>query len=64
MVSIVFFIVYFNFSKLIHLNATKKDYFWGSILTYNIAAASISMVNTFIHLVIDPMNQTQIVINL
>ncbi|MFF3099776.1 hypothetical protein [Viridibacillus arvi] len=64
MLMMPFFIVYFNFSKLIHLNATKKDYFWGSILTYIIAAASISMVNTFIHLVIDPMNQTQIVINL
>ncbi|KOO49120.1 hypothetical protein [Viridibacillus arvi] len=64
MLMIPFFIVYFNFSKLIHLNATKKDNFWCSILTYIIAAASISMVNTFIHLVIDPMNQTQIVINL
>lgn len=58
------FIVYFNFSKLIHLNASKKDYFWGSILTYVIAAVCISLLNTFIHLILDPINKTQKVINL
>lgn len=61
---IPFFIVYFNFSKLIYLNVTKKYYFWGSMITYIIAAFSVSLINTFIHLVIDPINQTQTVINL
>ncbi|MDI0264535.1 hypothetical protein QIW52_01075 [Clostridioides difficile] len=59
-----FFIVYFNFSKLIYLNATKKYYFWGSMITYIITALAVSLINTFIHLVIDPINQTQTVINL
>ncbi|NMS89324.1 hypothetical protein HGQ85_05235 [Clostridioides difficile] len=61
---IPFFTVYFNFSKLIYLNATKKYYFCGSFITYIITALLVSLINTFIHLVIDPINQTQTVINL
>lgn len=64
MLMIPFFIVYRNFSKLTHLSATKKDYYLGSMFTYAIAAAAVSLVNTFIHLVIDPINKTQTVINL
>lgn len=64
MLMIPFFIVYRNFGKLTHLSATKKDYYFGSMLTYAIASAAVSLVNTFIHLVIDPINKTQTVINL
>lgn len=43
---IPFFIVCSNYKKLIHLNADKRTYYAGSILTYAIAALLVSGCNT------------------
>lgn len=59
-----FFVVFGNFKKLLNLNANKKSYYLGAILTYAISALIISSVNTLIHLTIDNLNTTQTVINL
>ena len=47
-----------------HLGASKKDYFLGCLISYVILAAGISLVNTMIHLVIDPVYSARTVINL
>lgn len=59
-----FFVVFYDFSKLIHLGATKGDTYWGSLASYGVLAASISLVNTAVHLLLDPLNRTQTVLNL
>lgn len=59
-----FFVVFFNFPKLMYLNTSKKAYLLGSLLTYTVAAAFVSLINTFIHLLIDPINRSQTVVNL
>lgn len=59
-----FFFVFYDYAKLIHLGATKKDYYLGSLVSYGILAFLMSAVNTFIRLVIDPLNQTQTTVNL
>lgn len=64
LVMLPFFIVYGNFKKLINLNASKKAYYIGSMTTYFLGSLAVSAVNTLIHLTIDQLNKTQVVINL
>lgn len=59
-----FFFVFYDFTKLIHLGANKKDYYIGSLISYGLLAFLISLTNTGIHLLIDPLNESQIVINM
>lgn len=59
-----FFFVFYDFTKLMHLGTSKKDYFLGCLISYVILAAGISLVNTMIHLVIDPVYSARTVINL
>lgn len=59
-----FFFVFYDFTKLIHLGASKRDYYIGCLISYGFLALSISLVNTGIHLWIDPVYPAQTVINL
>lgn len=59
-----FFFVFYDFSKLMHLGASKKDYFTGCLISYGLLAFCISLVNTVIHLAIDPTYPAQAVINM
>ena len=59
-----FFFVLYDFSKLTHLGASKGDYYAGCLVSYVLLAFGISLVNTFIHLVIDPLYPARRVINL
>ncbi len=59
-----FFIVCYDCKKLMYLGTDKKDYYIGSLVTYGILAVLISLVNTLIHLLIDPLNHSQTVVNL
>lgn len=55
---------FFDYTKLMHLGANKKDYFLGSLSSYGILAFCISVINTVIHLLIDPAYSAKTVINL
>lgn len=59
-----FLFVFYDFTKLIHLGTSKKDYFIGSLASYGFMALGISLANTGIHVLIDPMNHTQRVISM
>lgn len=59
-----FFFVFYDFTKLMHLGASKKDYYLGCLISYGFLAFCISLVNTLIHLLIDPVYPAQTVINL
>lgn len=59
-----FFVIFGNFRKLINLNASKKSYYIGSILTYVVSAFFVSLINTIIHLTLDNISNGQTVINL
>lgn len=59
-----FICVFYDDTKLMHLGASKKDYFLGSLSSYGLMAVVASLANTAIHLLIDPLNQTQTVINM
>lgn len=59
-----FFFVFYDFTKLMHLGASKKDYFFGCLISYGFLAFCISLVNTVIHLLIDPVYSAQTVINM
>ena len=59
-----FFFVFYAFSKLMHLGASKKDYFLGCLISYGTLALCISLVNTAIHQWIDPAYSARTVINL
>ena len=59
-----FFFVFYDFKKLMHLGASKKDFYLGALISYGILALLISLINTGVRLLIDPLNQTQTVINL
>lgn len=59
-----FIFVFFDYTKLMHLGTSKKDYFLGSLAGYGVMALVISIVNTSIYVLIDPLNNTQTVINL
>lgn len=59
-----FFFVYYDFSRLMHLGASKRDYFWGCIISYSVLASAISLVNTAIHYLLDPLYPAEVVINM
>lgn len=59
-----FFFVFYNFTKLMHLGTSKKDYFFGCLISYGFLSFCISFVNTVIHLLIDPIYPAQMVVNL
>lgn len=59
-----FFFVFYDFRKLMHLGAGKKDYYLGCLVSYELLAFCISLVNTVIHLVIDPVYPAETVINM
>lgn len=59
-----FLFVFYDFTKLIHLGTSKKDYFIGSLASYGLMALLVSLANTGIHVLIDPLNHTQTVINM
>ena len=59
-----FFFVFYDFTKFMHLGASKKDYFFGCLISYGVLAFCISFVNTVIHLLIDPVYSAQTVINM
>lgn len=59
-----FFFVFYDFTRLMHLGTSKKDYFSGCLISYVFLAFCISVVNTIIHLLIDPVYPALTVINL
>lgn len=59
-----FFFVFYDFTKLVHLGASKKDYFFGCLMGYGFLACCISLVNTVIHRLIDPFYSARTVINM
>lgn len=59
-----FFFVFYDCAKLLCLGAGKRDYYIGCLISYGILALGISLVNTLIHLLIDPVQSARTVINL
>ena len=59
-----FFFVFYDFTKLMNLGASKKDYYLASLIGYVFLAFCISLVNTLIHLIIDPLYSAHTVINM
>lgn len=59
-----FLFVFYDYTKLMHLGTSKKDYFLGSLASYGLMALLVSLANTAIHFLIDPLNRTQTVINI
>lgn len=59
-----FLFVFYDFTKLIYLGTSKKDCFTGSLVGYGLIALAVSLFNTGIHVLIDPLNRTQTVINM
>ena len=59
-----FFFVFYDYTKLLHLGASKRDYFFGCLISYAVLALGISLINTVIHLLIDPVYPAQAVINM
>lgn len=59
-----FFFVFYDYTKLMHLGASKRDYFLGCLMSYGVLALGISLINTGIHLLIDPVYPAQAVINM
>lgn len=59
-----FFFVFYDYTKLMHLGASKRDYFFGCLISYGVLALGISLINTLIPLLIDPVYPAQAVINL
>ena len=59
-----FFLVLYDFKKLLCLGAGKGDVYLGALVSYGLLALLASLVNTVIHLLIDPLNRSQQVINL
>lgn len=48
-----FFVVLSNYKKFIHLNASKRAYYTGSMLTYGVAAVLVSLGNTLFYTFVD-----------
>lgn len=59
-----FFFVFYDYTKLMHLGASKKNYFFGCLISYGFLAFCISLVSTVIHLLIDPAYSAKTVINM
>ena len=56
--------MFYSYTKLLYLGASKKAYYLGTLACYGVLALGMSLVNTLVRLVIDPLNHTQAVINL
>ena len=41
-----FFFVFYDYTKLMHLGASKRDYFFGCLISYGVLALGISLINT------------------
>ena len=59
-----FFFVFYDYTQLMYLGASKRDYFIGCLISYGVLALGISLINSLIHLLIDPVYPAQAVINL
>ena len=59
-----FFFVFYDYTKLMHLGASKRDYFLACLISYIFLAFCISFINTLIHLLIDPIYSAKTVINM
>ena len=59
-----FLFVFYDYTKLMHLGANKRDYYSGCLISYGVLALGISLINTLIHLLIDPVYPAQAVINM
>ena len=59
-----FFFVFYDFTKLMHLGASKKHYYLGCLISYGFLAFCISLGNTVIRLLIDPIYPAKTVVNL
>ena len=59
-----FFFVFYDYAKLLHLGANKRDYFSACLISYGLLSAGISLANTLIHLLIDPVYPAQTVVNM
>lgn len=59
-----FFFVYYDFMKLIHLGASKRDYYAACLIAYSSIAIFISILNAAVHVVIDPLYNAESVINM
>ena len=59
-----FFFVFYDYTKLMHLGASKRDYFFGCLISYGVLALGISLINTLIHLLIDPVYPAQAAMNM
>lgn len=59
-----FLFVFYDFTKLMHLGTSKKDYFFGCLVSYGLLSCCISFANTFLHLLVDPMYPAKTVINM
>ena len=59
-----FFFVFYDYTKLMHLGASKRDYLFGCLISYGVLALGISLINTLIHLLIDPVYPAQAAINM
>ncbi len=59
-----FFFVYYDFMKLIHLGASKRDYYAACLIAYTFIAIFISVLNAVVHVVIDPLYDAESVINM
>lgn len=59
-----FFFVFYVYPKLMYLGTSKKDFYAGSLVCYGFLALLVSLANTTIHLIFDPLNHTQTVMNL
>ena len=58
-----FFFVFYDFTKLMHLGASKKHYYLGCLISYGFLAFCISLVNTVIRLLMTlsiPQKQSSI----
>jgi len=47
-----------NFRRIINLGGKRENFFWGSLLTYAILAAMVSLANVFIHYFYDRFMET------
>ena len=59
-----FFFVFYDYTKLLHVGASKRDYFLGCLISYGVLAFGISLINSLIHLLIDPVYPAKEVINM
>ena len=50
--------------KLIHLGASKRDYYAACLIAYSSIAFFISVFNAVVHIVIDPLYDAESVINM